>query len=181
MLREQLEAASDYANDRDAMLDMVRRALGVPEEPHQGMDERILEAALWHATVAASRGPIADIAEERDRQIGVEGWTPAHDDQHHDGELSAAAGCYAFTAVLRTGEIEHPEDGMNEWRFWPWDSAWWKPSREPRRNLVKAGALIVAELERLNRANRAEANVVNGELDENGAIADPEAYEGEHE
>ncbi|GAG33310.1 unnamed protein product, partial [marine sediment metagenome] len=34
--------------------------------------------------------------------------------------------------------------------IWPWDPSWWKPTDE-RRNLEKAGALIVAELERLDR------------------------------
>lgn len=36
-------------------------------------------------------------------------------------------------------------------RNWPWHRVWWKPSTR-RRNLVKAGALILAEIERLDRA-----------------------------
>jgi hypothetical protein len=44
-LVEELEAAQDYAEDRARLLDMVREKLGVPSEPHQGMDGRILEAA----------------------------------------------------------------------------------------------------------------------------------------
>jgi hypothetical protein len=35
---------------------------------------------------------------------------------------------------------------------WPWDASWWKPSNDPVRNLVKAGALIAAEIDRLQRA-----------------------------
>ncbi|MNY70647.1 hypothetical protein D3C86_2088230 [compost metagenome] len=38
---------------------------------------------------------------------------------------------------------------------WPWSEDWWKPSPEPRRNLVKAGALILADIERLDRAANA--------------------------
>ena len=34
---------------------------------------------------------------------------------------------------------------------WPWDAAWWKPATR-QRNLVKATALIVAEIERNKRA-----------------------------
>jgi hypothetical protein len=34
---------------------------------------------------------------------------------------------------------------------WPWDEKWWKPSTNPIRNLVKAGALIAAEIDRLQR------------------------------
>ena len=37
--------------------------------------------------------------------------------------------------------------------FWPFTLAWWKPVQDNRRNLIKAGALILAELERLDRMN----------------------------
>ena len=36
------------------------------------------------------------IAEERQRQISVEGWTPQHDDTHTDNSLAKAAACYAM-------------------------------------------------------------------------------------
>lgn len=85
-----------------------------------------------------------DVLAERQRQISVEGWTPAHDDQYTLGQLASAAGCYAmFTQAYPPGD---PVD------FWPWARTWWKPSAGPRRNLVKAGALILAEIERLDRA-----------------------------
>lgn len=32
---------------------------------------------------------------------------------------------------------------------WPWDPSWWKPSPDVVSNLVKAGALIAAEIDRL--------------------------------
>lgn len=36
------------------------------------------------------------------------------------------------------------------WRNgWPWDAKWWKPSDDPIKNLVKSGALIAAEIDRL--------------------------------
>lgn len=35
--------------------------------------------------------------------------------------------------------------------FWPWQRKWWKP-KDPRRDLVRAGALIIAEIERIDRA-----------------------------
>ncbi|HCE5729600.1 hypothetical protein ACP0KH_06585 [Pseudomonas aeruginosa] len=34
---------------------------------------------------------------------------------------------------------------------WPWDKDWWKPT-SARRDLVKACALALAEIERLDRA-----------------------------
>lgn len=86
------------------------------------------------------------IAEERQRQVEVEGWTPEHDDEHSDGELSDAAACYACTGKL------NPYRNNVISMIWPWKFAWWKPTPDDRiRELVKAGALIVAEIERLQR------------------------------
>ena len=90
---------------------------------------------------------ITDIIAERQRQQSVEGWTPEHDDEHKDGELADAAACYALHAH------DTAKDGMKNFApaWWPWDPAWYKRS-SPRRDLVKAGALIAAEIERLDRA-----------------------------
>jgi len=78
-----------------------------------------------------------DVLEERARQVSVEGWDPDHDDEvHDDGELARAAACYALGEA---GDL------------WPWDIRWWKP-KDRRRDLVRAGALIVAEIECLDRA-----------------------------
>lgn len=96
---------------------------------------------------------LADIWNERARQITHEGWTPEHDDEHSRGEMANAAAAYARRAG---GLIADPDIGPGPFRqdpppWWPWDAQWWKP-KDPRRNLVKAGALIVAEIERLDRA-----------------------------
>lgn len=87
------------------------------------------------------------IAEERRRQVYTEGWTAQHDDEHGQGEMTQAAVCYAMGRT-RFGDAYGPED------LWPlsWDRSWWKPG-DYRRNLVKAGALIAAEIERLDRAS----------------------------
>ena len=87
-----------------------------------------------------------NVLAERQRQIEAEGWTPEHDDAHHDGTLAQAAGCYATWAF--EGEQ------LPNWvpTGWPWADSWWKPST-PRLNLIRAGALILAELERLDRAS----------------------------
>jgi hypothetical protein len=87
------------------------------------------------------------IAAELQRQIEQEGWTPAHDDTHDEGELRDAAIAYALAVDART-EVATIRDR------WPWEASWWKPSADPIRNLVKAGALIAAEIERLQRAGK---------------------------
>ena len=89
---------------------------------------------------------VAEIAAERLRQISQEGWTPEHDDEHSCGELAAAAACYAYPAPwgVNPSALKYPP------KPWPWNVEWWKP-RDRRRNLVRAAALIVAEIERLDR------------------------------
>lgn len=85
------------------------------------------------------------ITEERARQIEAEGFGPEHDANHGRGELASAAVCYALL------HANYPiRDG---WKmvgcFWPWDDEYWKP-RTPVENLVRAGALIAAEIDRLH-------------------------------
>lgn len=97
---------------------------------------------------------IDDIAAERQRQIEAEGWTPEHDDEHRAGALATAAACYAapetvFFGVSRAGPAYQTFTSYEP--AWPWADMWWKPSDNRRRDLVKAGALIVAEIERLDR------------------------------
>lgn len=100
---------------------------------------------------------IEDIAAERTRQIEKEGWTPEHDDQHDAGELSGAAAAYS----LYSANELHPNSQGDVFGAdvlppgWCWDPAWFKPTT-PRRNLIKAAALIVAEIERIDRMEMEE-------------------------
>jgi hypothetical protein len=96
---------------------------------------------------------IEEIAAERQRQRDEEGWTDEHDDTHDDGSLAKAAACYAMSgAGLNPSFIERVRQAI-----WTWAASWWKPKGR-RRDLVRAAALIVAEIERLDRAEaRAKA------------------------
>lgn len=80
--------------------------------------------------------------------MAEEGWTPEHDDGHANGEIAQAAASYAYEAGL-------PEPARLPSGYapatWPWHASWWKP-KDRRRDLIRAGALIVAEIERLDRA-----------------------------
>lgn len=87
-----------------------------------------------------------DVMAERWRQGFWEGFTSQHDDGHETGEMARAAACYALIGGSRDRESWRGETP----RFWPWSPDWWKPTT-PRRDLVKAGALIAAEIERLDR------------------------------
>lgn len=98
-------------------------------------------------TPAAPQSGAEMIAAERKRQVDVEGWTPEHDDRHRDHEMLAAAYSYIRKAWASPRvEMRVPPSS------WPWEASWWKPSADPIRNLIKAGALIAAEIDRLQRA-----------------------------
>lgn len=129
-----------------------RLMLAESEEENVRLRQRLYDAGL----MAGQRAGVAeteaarDVLAERQRQISAEGWTLEHDDAHAPGTLSQAAGCYidwnGWEAECQT------EDSIPI--SWPWNAKWWKPSDE-RRNLVKAGALILAEIERLDRRSAA--------------------------
>jgi hypothetical protein len=88
---------------------------------------------------------VADVLAERKRQMDVEGWSTAHDDEHDGGEIAMAAVVYAIPDVS-------PLYDQRE-QLWPWAQRWFKP-KDRRRDLVRAAALLVAEIERIDREHR---------------------------
>lgn len=123
-------------------------------------------------TAAEALSGAGRIAAERRRQVEAEGWTPEHDDGHEHGELAWAAVCYAAPEPVRgpvwrpcncrsAGECNHIR-GIKTWGDpWPWSAEWDKrpQANEPLpariRALEKAGALIAAEIDRLQRLSDA--------------------------
>jgi hypothetical protein len=104
-----------------------------------------------------AQGAVADIAAERARQMSVEGWAPEHDDEHDDRSLAQAAACYVQHYISRQWVYAEGDKAayQNEQApyEWPdnWCTTWWKP-KNPRRDLVRAAALIAAEIDRIDRA-----------------------------
>ncbi|MFF7108143.1 hypothetical protein [Pseudomonas sichuanensis] len=142
------ERLSDLLAERNSLLDDWLQLANVCDdrntdlmrETRNMLDEAILIDGSW--THAAS-----DVMSERRRQLNVEGRTTKQDDAHTGGQLADAAACYALWA-----------GGINpgNWReFWPWAPELLKQSN-PRQMLVKAGALILAEIERLDRMPKGE-------------------------
>lgn len=90
---------------------------------------------------------LEQIAAEQMRGPVISGWTPERAQYHDYRELTLAAAWYALPEDYRRFF-----DG-NDCNFWPFDWEWWKPganTREGRiQELVKAGALIAAEIDRL--------------------------------
>lgn len=100
------------------------------------------------------------IAAERRRQVEAEGWTPGHDAEHDNDDLARAAACYATPAAERNLDLRNWAVGPNGStpvpHEWPWAAKWWKPTPTDRvRELVKAGALIAAEIDRLQAGTNA--------------------------
>lgn len=86
------------------------------------------------------------IAEERKRQIEVEGWTSEEDDLYTAGQLALAGATYAIPTFCR--DVYSTDVPI----MFPFSPEWWKPSPEDRiKELAKAGALIAAEIDRLQR------------------------------
>lgn len=117
---------------------------------------RILEVVEGYiGSMPALSNAAVDVLAERRRQIEVEGWTTEHDEAHGKGEMARAAACYAWAASLSGKKREFAGetwfDSAPLRYLWPWSRLWWKPTTA-RRDLVKAGALILAEIERHDRA-----------------------------
>lgn len=133
---EEVSLDSPAAGERgDAVMDIsLTRTLNPAERVKLLVDKltRLKESALR----CVSRG-VALIAEERQRQISDEGYTPEHDDRHDREELARAAAAYAVPT-----------------QPWPWHSDGDRRSRhagDRLRQLAIAGALIAAEIDRLLR------------------------------
>lgn len=110
---------------------------------------------------------ISDVIAERERQQSKERWSTAHDDQHTAGELARAAACYAYLSTLDSdaknahvaacwGHMEGFSSIVT--MLWPdgFGTQWLKP-KDQRQDLVRAAALLIAEIERVDR------DAVNGD------------------
>jgi len=146
-LREQESEAR--AEAAEAEVERWRQAVGlattaVPDmvmdadHPIEMMHRVVAEVARLREPGAAGYSAAAmEVLAERQRQIVSEGWTAEHDADWRCNELIRAAACYLLPGL-------YPE-------HWPWAEKWWKPKGR-RRNLVRAAALIIAELDRMERA-----------------------------
>jgi len=129
------------------------------EEFEDGRFEKLPDRNAGEAQVATAA--LFDIVAERRRQIEVEGWNVSHDDGHGAGELARAGAVYALSSVTSAVPLAPSQSirGAIAW-LWPWAAGWFKPSIDPRRDLVKAGALILAEIDRLDRIEAKKAAAI---------------------
>ncbi|XMB47436.1 hypothetical protein QQ999_16115 [Pseudomonas fluorescens] len=107
--------------------------------------QALLTAADERVDVLSQGSALGDVHLERLRQIDVENRFTVDDDDYSLGQLAYAAAGYAQGSVPA-----QQVQGCLRPSYWPWHPRWWKPG-SPRRMLVKAGALILAEIERIDR------------------------------
>ncbi|HAI7293199.1 TPA: hypothetical protein HJV81_001831 [Escherichia coli] len=149
---------NDYCMCGSAMKDHVHSGCGYPTGMFDYYYNQWLEsdnktpatdaflAEVRAQGVKSLSNAVQSVIAERQRHQSAEGWTPEHDDQYSKSQLLWASSCYVLNAI-------HP---FNRIPFdWPWTPEWWKPTN-PRRDLVKAGALILAEIERIDRQEAAQ-------------------------
>lgn len=113
----------------------------------------------------------AEFQAERARQVNVEGYSPEHDDAHDNGDLLAVARMYwqlTIGVALPMRSVRYQDDEgefveASEPIGFPWDPWWWKP-KSALRNLERAGALCLAEIDRLKRKG-AKTEHVEDQLD----------------
>lgn len=92
---------------------------------------------------------IKDVIAERYRQIHDERFDADHDDKYEQEEMNLAAIVYGMPELIRNFKL----GGIPLWKtFWPWDESWFKPKNR-KRDLTKAAALLIAEIERIDRRN----------------------------
>jgi hypothetical protein len=102
------------------------------------------------------------IAAERERQVTEEGYTAEHD-AGHARELISAGRAYASHAEIAVVEgLDGPLWSATWARVngWPWAGQHWKPTGDPVRDLVKAGALIAAAIDSLTGEGVRQSNLV---------------------
>lgn len=119
----------------------------------------------------------AMIAVKRQRQITAHGYDASNDDAYERGQLICAAMCYASVPLLRlTYKPDAAEAQVIEMMSatWPWDEEFWNPDADAVENLVNAGALIAAEIDRLQRLSVAPAKPDPGAF---GERAEPPCHD----
>ena len=106
------------------------------EELTEDTDNDVIEDCLEYAKGADL------IREERRRQQEVEGYDAMHDRHHTPQVLCRAAAAYALY------DDQSALIGNSAAKLWPWSNEFWKPKTQ-LRNLVRAGALIAAAIDKL--------------------------------
>ena len=136
-------AYNDFVREKQNFSKVVEANKKMAEESHRNYVRAAYECQLLREQLE-KRGGAGQIAIERARQKSVEGYDLTHDIMHPTDEFCRAAIAYAVhdvSVIPSKGSVEG---------WWPekWDADMFKP-KDRKRNLVRAGALIAAAIDRL--------------------------------
>lgn len=130
--------------------------------------------AAWNKREMGTQKVLVELFKERVKQILHDHYDFEHDAKHSPGYLARAGAAYALLAEPQKeltiadcgGAVKRIvrvfQEDLAE-QLWPWDDDSFKP-KDPRRNLVRAAALIIAEIERMDRAAELKAAAL-GDVD----------------
>ena len=109
------------------------------------VNESQLAALVEEVQLKGLTDAARDVLAERVRQVSIEGWTPEHDDQHDACEMAAVAAVYAVCDTPeQMWKVKY--DGATLWPV-----GWVFKPKTYRENLVCSAALLLAEIDRLDR------------------------------
>lgn len=138
MLR--LEVSPALANDQQNLFFTIQRMRDLAATTMQECN------VLTNRLESNQSVGVALINQEYNRVVNEKQLTPEHDQQYVRGELPEAAISYLLSGTF--------DDGPNMPSNWPFDSATFKPTPGDRlRELSKAGAFIVSEINRIAFSN----------------------------
>lgn len=138
-----------YFPDRESLARAINRVKAYPDLSAEFIAYEIFNNKENDASISAA---IIDVIAERQRQISGEGFTPEQDDEYDRNELISAAISYIRLATIWKDKDPDSYRKSSAPMSWPWSPEWWKPTN-PRRDMIKGIALLLAEAERQDRLN----------------------------
>ncbi|EEL9689758.1 hypothetical protein HBD59_004859 [Salmonella enterica] len=136
-----------YFPDRDSLVNGINNVPAYYDLSAELITDEIFNNKENTLQVSAA---LADIIAERQRQITGEGFTPEQDDKYDREELVSAAISYIRLATIWKDKDPDSYRKSSAPMSWPWSPEWWKPTN-PRRDMIKGIALLIAALERRDR------------------------------
>lgn len=141
-----------YFHDRDSLANALNNVPAYYDLSAELIADTIFNNKENTHQVSAAQ---ADIISERQRQITDEGFTPEQDDKYDREELVSAAISYIRLATIWKDKDPVSYRNCCAPMSWPWSPEWWKPTN-PRRDMIKGIALLIAALERRDRKEAAQ-------------------------
>lgn len=141
-----------YFHDRDSLANALNNVPAYYDLSAELIADEIFNNKENTLQVSAAA---TDVIAERQRQITDEGFTPEQDDKYDREELVSAAISYIRLATIWKDKDPDCYRKSSAPMSWPWSPEWWKPTN-PRRDMIKGIALLIAALERRDRREAAQ-------------------------